>query len=40
VWIKARVALDRAVGNLLDKNGITFDQSVTGELPATISPKP
>jgi outer membrane protein len=40
VWIKARVALDRAVGNLLDKNGITFDQSVTGELPATISPRP
>jgi hypothetical protein len=28
------------VGNLLDKNGITFEQSVTGELPATISPKP
>jgi outer membrane protein len=40
VWIKARVALDRAIGNLLDKNGITFDQSVTGELPATMGPKP
>ncbi|HMF74952.1 MAG TPA: TolC family protein [Bryobacteraceae bacterium] len=40
VWIKARVALDRALGNLLDKNGITFDQSVTGELPATVGPKP
>jgi outer membrane protein TolC len=40
VWIKARVALDRAIGNLLDKNGITFDQSVTGELPATIAPQP
>jgi outer membrane protein len=34
VWIKARVALDRALGSLLDKNGITFDQSVTNELPA------
>jgi outer membrane protein len=40
VWIKARVALDRAIGNLLDKNGITFDQSVTGELPATAAPRP
>ena len=40
VWIKARVALDRAIGNLLDKNGITFDQSVTGELPATMTPRP
>lgn len=35
VWIKARVALDRAVGNLLDKNGITYDESVLGQLPAT-----
>jgi len=34
VWIKARVALDRAVGNLLDKNGITYDESVVGQLPA------
>ncbi len=34
VWIKARVALDRAVGNLLDKNGITYDDSVLGQLPA------
>lgn len=34
VWIKARVALDRAVGNLLDKNGITYDESVIGQLPA------
>jgi outer membrane protein TolC len=40
VWIKARVALDRSVGNLLDKNGITYDQSVTGELPATLTVKP
>lgn len=35
VWIKARVALDRALGNLLEKNGITFDESVLGQLPAT-----
>jgi outer membrane protein TolC len=34
VWIKARIALDRALGNLLDKNGITYDESVLGQLPA------
>ena len=34
VWIKARVALDRALGNLLEKNGITFDDAVTGTLPS------
>ncbi len=38
VWIKARVALDRAIGNLLDKNGITYEDSVLGQLPAA-SPK-
>ncbi len=37
VWIKARVALDRAVGNLLDKNGITYDESVLGQLPGTAA---
>jgi len=40
VWIKARVALDRAVGNLLARNGISFDQSVTGELPTAPTGKP
>jgi outer membrane protein len=35
VWIKARIALDRSLGNLLDKNGITYDESVLGQLPAT-----
>ncbi len=35
VWIKARVALDRAVGDLLERNGISYDQSLAGELPAT-----
>ena len=40
VWIKARVALDRSVGNLLDKNGISYDESVSGELPATLTVKP
>lgn len=35
VWVKARVALDRALGNLLEKNGITYDESVIGQLPAT-----
>lgn len=28
VWIKARVALDRAVGNLLDKMGVSLDQAL------------
>ncbi|HEX4748949.1 MAG TPA: TolC family protein [Bryobacteraceae bacterium] len=32
VWIKARVALDRSLGNLLEKNGITYDESVAGHL--------
>jgi outer membrane protein TolC len=35
VWIKARIALDRSLGNLLEKNGITYDDSVLGQLPAT-----
>jgi outer membrane protein TolC len=35
VWIKARVALDRAVGDLLEKNGISYDDSVKGTLPQT-----
>ena len=40
VWIKARVALDRAVGNLLEKNGITYDNSVLGQLPAAPPANP
>lgn len=40
VWIKARVALDRAVGNLLEKNGITYDESVIGALPAATATRP
>lgn len=40
VWIKARVALDRAIGNLLEKNGITYDESVVGSLPASTPSKP
>ena len=40
VWIKARVALDRAVGNLLEKNGITYDESVVGALPAVATGRP
>lgn len=39
VWVKARVALDRAVGNLLEKNGISYDDSVVGQLPA-VAPSP
>jgi outer membrane protein len=32
VWIKARIALDRALGDLLVKNGITYEQAVSGEV--------
>ena len=32
--------LDRSVGDLLDKNGISYEQSVAGELPATLAVKP
>ncbi len=39
VWIKARVALDRSVGDLLQKNGITYDESLVGQLPAG-APRP
>jgi outer membrane protein TolC len=39
VWIKARVALDRAIGNLLEKNGVTYDDSVLGQLPAATASK-
>ncbi len=34
VWIKARIALDRALGDLLMKNGISYEQAVRGEVPA------
>ncbi len=40
VWIKAHVALDRSVGNLLQKNGITYDDSVSGQVPAARNPQP
>jgi len=40
VWIKARVALDRAIGDLLEKNGITYDESVIGSLPAAAATRP
>jgi outer membrane protein TolC len=32
VWIKARIALDRALGDLLVKNGIHYEQAVNGDL--------
>ncbi len=32
VWIKARIALDRALGDLLAKNGISYEQAVFGAL--------
>lgn len=34
VWVKARIALDRAIGSLLEKNGISYDDSVLGHLPS------
>ena len=33
VWIKARVALDRAVGDLIEKNGITYEDAVRNGIP-------
>ena len=35
VWIKARVALERAVGDLLERNNIRFEDAVSGQLPGT-----
>ena len=32
VWVKARVALDRAIGDLLEINGISYDDSVRGTI--------
>lgn len=32
VWIKARVALERSIGDLLERNGISYDDSVKGNL--------
>ncbi len=32
-WMKARLALDRALGNLLEKNNIVFDDAIRGRLP-------
>jgi outer membrane protein len=29
-WMKARIALDRALGNLLEKNNITLDDAING----------
>jgi outer membrane protein len=29
-WEKARIALDRALGNLLEKNRITLDDAING----------
>jgi outer membrane protein TolC len=40
VWIKARVALDRSVGDLLEKNGITYGDSVSGQLPVNRTTQP
>ncbi len=42
-YMKAQLALDRALGNLLRKNGIEVDQAIEGKLPASgtaIPPAP
>jgi outer membrane protein len=31
-WMKARLALDRALGNLLEKNNIVFDDAIKGQI--------
>ncbi len=40
VWIKARVALDRAIGDLLERNGISYEDSLAGDLPAAATGHP
>jgi len=32
-WMKARIALDRSLGDLLDKNAITLDDAIRGHVP-------
>jgi outer membrane protein len=31
-WMKAQISLDRALGNLLDKNNIVLDDAVRGHV--------
>lgn len=38
VWVKARVALERSVGDLLERNNINYDDSVRGQLTTTPHP--
>jgi outer membrane protein TolC len=40
VWVKARIALDRSVGDLLQKNGVTYDDSILNALPANRRGQP
>ncbi len=40
VWIKARVALDRSVGDLLERNGISYLDSLEGGVPASPTGRP
>jgi outer membrane protein TolC len=32
-WMKARIALDRSLGDLLDKNNISLDEAIQGHVP-------
>jgi outer membrane protein len=32
-WMKARITLDRSLGNLLQKNNIAIDDAIRGKLP-------
>ncbi len=40
IWIKARVALDRAAGSLLERNGISYEDSLQGDLPTQPAGRP
>ncbi len=39
-WMKARLALDRALGNLLEKNNIVFDDVIKGQIRAESTNQP
>jgi outer membrane protein len=32
-WMKARIGLDQSLGNLLEKNSISLDDAIRGQLP-------
>lgn len=40
VWVKARIALDRSIGDLLQKNGISYDDAILNNLPTNRRGQP